>query len=239
MNRFSVEGKVVVITGAAQGMGAAYVKAFKEEGAIVYGMDVKPAKTLLPCDVSNFNEVRLILEGIFHQDGRIDCLINNAGITRPFKDKDDWEAVIGVNLTGTRNCCKVVAEMMIGSGGGSIINIGSINSIRGFPNNDSYQASKAGVLGLTYSYAYSYAKYGVRVNAIQPAYVETPMTEYGRSNPVLKENRTRMMLLGRWGVPEDMVGLAIFLASDASSYITGAVIPVDGGWSINGLPGEQ
>ena len=143
---------------------------------------------------------------------------------------------MAVNLTGMYYCCSVMSQIMAYRHGGSIINIASINSFRGFKNNPAYVASKTGVVGLTRAYAVDLAKYGIRVNAIAPAYVKKPMTRFSQRDKKLYEQRQSMIPMGRWAEPEDMVGTAIYLASDASKYVTGQVICVDGGWSIQGLP---
>jgi len=239
MNRFSVKDKNVIVTGGAQGMGAAYVTAFDEEGANVYSLDIQHPKSIesrcMHCDVAQPESIYAVFEEIANETcNQIHCLINNAGVTRrPYFE------TIAINLIGPHYCAYTVAEMMKrGKVRGSIINIASINASRGFEGNPGYVESKSAIPGLTRALVVDYGKYGIRANTICPAYVVTPMTEHSQNDPVLKRQRSSMIPLnhGEWAYPEDMVGCAIFLASDASSYITGATIPIDGGWSSMGLP---
>ena len=168
---------------------------------------------------------------------KIDGLVNCAGITKGntiFKYKElDWEDTYKVNLKAPYILSRMVAEKMLVNGGGSIINITSLSSELGFPNNPAYVSSKGGLKQLTRSLAVDLGRYNIRVNNIGPGYIKTNMTKNG-----WKENRKKIeerTILGRWGEPEDLVGAAIFLLSDASSYVTGQDIYVDGGYLAKGL----
>jgi NAD(P)-dependent dehydrogenase (short-subunit alcohol dehydrogenase family) len=227
---FSVEKKVIIVTGTAGGIGGAMADGLEEAGAIVVRADLPEYDVTRPEDLD-----QLILLAVSHT-GIIDGLINCAGITRPnhlfdYTD-DDWESTYKVNLKAPYELSQRVAAKMKDKGG-SIINITSLNAELAFPNNPAYVATKGGVKQLTKSLALDLGKYNIRVNNIGPGYIRTNMTKYGwANNRELIENRT---ILGRWGEPSDFVGTAIFLLSDASSYITGQDIYVDGGYLTKGL----
>ena len=170
--------------------------------------------------------------------GPVDILVNNAGIAirKPPQEYtiDEWDKVLDINLKGVFLCSKAVYPSMLGRKGGSIINIGSMTSIFGSDWVSSYSASKGGVVQLTRSLALAWAKDQIRVNAILPGWIKTELTSAYWTNP---ENRDRFEFInkripnGRWGKPEDLSGLAVFLASETSNYVTGTAIPVDGGYS--------
>ena len=166
-------------------------------------------------------------------------LVNNAGITRPGLPQSDevWDSTLGVNLTApfrwAREFCARVEDGRIREGG--IIFIGSLATQLGFPENPAYIASKSGVLGLTRAFAYDLGKKGIRVNCVSPGYIATAMTERSYNDPAMNAARSRHMLLGRWGQPEDVANAVAFLCSPESSYITGINLPVDGGWTACGL----
>ena len=216
MNLFSVEKKVVIVTGASGGIGGAMANGIEDAGAIVVKVD------LPEFDVTSNKDLDKIISTAVSHTGRIDGLINCAGITCPnhlFDYTDgDWEKTYKVNLKAPYELSKRVAKYMKDRGG-SIINITSLNAELAFPNNPAYVATKGGVKQLTKSLALDLGKYNIRVNNIGPGYIRTNMTKYGwANNRELIENRT---ILGRWGVPSDFIGTAIFLLSEASSYITG------------------
>ena len=210
VNIFSVKNKKVFITGSVGGIGSALVAGFNKSGATVSGYDIKENKTLPPTLV-NFN-----------------VLINCAGIS----NDDDCE-MMDANFWFAESLIKDFVKER--KSGGSIINITSLGAELGFPNNPIYQASKAALRQLTKSIAVDYGKYGIRANNVCPGYILTDMTRKSYNDPKLKAERDRRMILPRWGKPEDIVGACIFLASDASSYITGSTIYVDGGWTARGL----
>ena len=171
--------------------------------------------------------------------GRIDVLVNNAGMTQSHElesyPDDVWNSTIAVNLKAPFLLAKAFAPMMKSQKSGSIINVTSINAELGFPDNPAYLASKGGLRQLTKSLALDLGKYGVRVNTIGPGYFHTDMNSVSWSDPERKALRAGSSILGRWGEPEDMAGLAIFLASDASGFITGQDHYIDGGWLAKGM----
>jgi len=246
-NIFSVKNKIVVVTGSAQGNGHAIANGFIENGAYVCGIDIKKPKdssmiksnkfNFFECDLSDDLSILEVVKKIKNIYIKIDVLINNAGISLPLrsglKQFDDWDVTHRVNLRApfflTSNLIPVIKK------GGSIINITSLGSLLGFPDNPSYISSKGGLKMLTKSLAVDFGKRGVRVNNILPGYMKTSMTKGSYSNKELKQERDNRMIMSRWGNSSDLVGPCIFLASSASSYITGTDIVVDGGWTAKGL----
>jgi NAD(P)-dependent dehydrogenase (short-subunit alcohol dehydrogenase family) len=166
---------------------------------------------------------------------RLDVLVNSAGIggwgpTESYPD-ETWEQVLAVNLTGTFNCCRAAGARMVADGSGSIVNVASTLGLVGFPGTVGYVASKGGVVQLTRALAVEWAAVGVRVNALAPSTIETPLIQRNRpERPELYERLLAATPLGRFGEPGELVGPALFLASDASSYVTGHVLAVDGGY---------
>jgi NAD(P)-dependent dehydrogenase (short-subunit alcohol dehydrogenase family) len=249
---FKLDGKVAVVTGARRGMGRTHCFALADSGAKVVVSDIKLAECELvveeirerggdacaiECDVSKKEEVDKLIKETKETYGRIDILVNNAGIVdfKNFFDlqEEDWERILNVNLKGCFFCSQAVAEVMKESGGGSIINIGSIamgqNGI-GFPNTVPYVASKGGVAGITEAMAVDLADYNIRVNLIAPGVIETPMIDNIMENDEMVKQIISRLPLKRIGKPEEISSVVLFLASDASSYMTGSVINVDGGW---------
>ena len=226
---FSVEGKVIIVTGSNGGNGGAIVKGLKELGAVVEAGD------LPTYDITSRGYRRLLVQHALDWNGKIDGLVNCAGITRgndvfEYTDKD-WEDTYQVNLKAPFELSREVAKYM--KDGGSIINITSLNSELGFPNNPAYVAMKGGLKQLTKSLAVDLGKYNIRVNNVGPGYIKTNMTKKGWENN--REEIEKRTILGRWGEPNDLVGSIVFLLSSASSYITGQDIYVDGGYLAKGL----
>jgi len=249
-NLFSVENKVIIITGGDGGIGKAIAYAMAKRKAIVYCFDIKFHKTIpndltnnlyqIEVDITKILSLQKACKKIFNNYDRIDVLINNAGVTYPGNDCDNypvdkWEKTINVNLTGSFNCSQVVLGYMKKNKIGSIINITSLNAEMSFPNNPAYIASKGGLKMLGKALARDWGKYGIRVNNLGPGYIKTDMTEASFKNEKTKKEREGRTMLGRWGEVEDLIGPAIFFASDASKYITGQDIYVDGGWLYKGL----
>ncbi len=240
-------GRVALVTGAGSGIGRSTAIRYAEEGADVAVLDVNPtaaAETVsavealgrravaLRADVSRAAEVEGAVGQTLAALGPVDILVNNAGLTRDATIRNlteaDWDLVLDVHLKGTFLCTKAVAAgMREGGRGGAIVNISSISAKIGNFGQANYASAKAGIVALTKVTAREYAKYGVRANAIQPGMIETPMTR-----ALGEEHLARSVAetpLGRLGRPEEVAAVALFLASDLSSFVTGAVIEVTGG----------
>ena len=224
-----------------------------KKGAIIFIIDKKfPNKIpdnlketifLVKCDIRKENDFKLVCKEIIKKMGRIDVLVNNAGVgyiekNGNFYPKNKWFKTLEVNLTSAFFCTQEVLRYMVKENYGSIINITSLNSELGFPNNPAYVASKGGLRMLGKAFARDFGKYGIRVNNVAPGYIKTDLTKESYLNKKTRMSREKRIMLGRWGEKNDLLGPCIFLASDASDYITGQDLFVDGGWSSNGLSEE-
>ena len=234
--------KVAVITGGADGLGAAMCKLFASEGAKVIAADIKPLTyeaenvTYFPLNVAASEDCKAFFDSVMEQYGRIDILVNNAGITRDAmtaKMTDEmWDLVIDVDLKSLFNLTRYIGPQMEKKGSGAIVNISSVVGEFGNIGQANYAAAKAGVMGLTKTWAKEFARKGaaVRVNCITPGYT---MTNILKTVPQdLLDKFAGMTMLGRLGQPEEIAKAALFLASDEASYITGQIIGVDGGMRL-------
>ena len=237
-----LEGKVCVITGAAGGIGAESVSLFRQEGAKVVGVDLKegsPGDLSLAADVTNEDDVRGIYERAKEEFGRIDVLFNNAGIS-PNDDAsildttfEAWQRVQDVNLKSVFLCCKYGIPHLLENGGGSVINVASFVAVMGAATSQiSYTASKGGVLAMTREMGVEFARQGVRVNALCPGPVNTPLLqELFAKDPEKAARRLVHLPMGRFAEAREIAQGALFLASDESSYMTASTFLVDGGLS--------
>jgi len=235
---------ICIVTGGSSGNGLGIVKAFLGAGYKVISVDVLSFPESLDVihylgDVRDRVLINTIFDKALSLNPRKLCLVNNAGISME-SDKDPverWLKTIEINLTAPFNWSQRYAELVKNKSFpmGSIINIGSLATVMGFPDNPSYQAAKSGILGLTRAFAYDLGEFGMTVNCISPGYIATNMTKQSFDDPIRNEQRRGHTLLGRWGNADDIGNAAVFLCSDNSSYITGINLPVDGGWSVKGL----
>ncbi len=249
----SFQGQVALVTGAASGLGLATANAFAESHASVVLADVnekqvqEAAKKLadkgckavaVRCDVSSDADVEAMVKKTVATFGRLDAAYNNAGIQNVLADtadspRDDYDRVMSVNLRGVWSCMKFELQVMRKQGSGAIVNCSSLGGLIGGPQRGTYHAAKHGVLGFTKSAALEYAAKGIRVNALCPGMIRTPMSdqmEAGGQAELLKQMLATYVPMKREGRPEEIANAVLFLCSSAASYITGQSISVDGGW---------
>lgn len=250
---FDLTGKVALVTGGNGGIGLGMAQGLGEAGAtvLVVGRNTeKSAAALhqlqaagvraesLPCDVTDEAAVQRLFAQVADRHGRLDILVNNAGSTVRKAPQDfsldEWHQVMDVNLTSAFLCSRSAHPLMVRAGGGKVINIGSIMSLFGAPYAPAYCASKGGIVQFTKSLALAWAKDNIQANAVLPGWIDTELTVGARNQvPGLNERVLARTPAGRWGVPQDLAGIAVFLASAASDFVTGAAIPVDGGYSAS------
>lgn len=245
---FTLQGNVAVVIGAGGGIGGAIAQALADYGADIVAVDrnlasaqsnadyiAKSGRRAMPLglDISNVADIKKMTDTALAEFDRIDILVNSAGmnIRKAVIDirEEDWNPVIDVNLKGAVFCCQAAAKVMIRQNKGKIINIASISSILGHPDRCAYAASKGGLIQATKVMATEWAKYNICVNAISPAAVDTPFIEGLKKNRVRLDREKDRIPLGRIAEPGDIIGAAVFLASDASDFITGHNLVVDGG----------
>ena len=249
MDLFDLTGKVAIVTGCSAGLGEGMAIGLAEAGADIVGVGSRAAThgakevieglgrrfLQIRADLSSTQPVKEIVEKTVREFGKIDILLNNAGIIRradaiDFTEKE-WDEVVNVNLKVLFFLSQAVARQFLKQGtGGKIINIASMLSFQGGIRVVSYTASKSGVMGITRLLANEWAKHNININAIAPGWMVTKVTEALRKDPVRYAEILGRIPAGRWGLPEDLKGAAVFLASDASNYVNGYTIAVDGGW---------
>ncbi|WP_370636974.1 2-dehydro-3-deoxy-D-gluconate 5-dehydrogenase KduD [Gelria sp. Kuro-4] len=248
LDQFRLDGNVALVTGAASGMGQAIAVALAEAGADVAA--VGHARSLgetrarieaighrclaLTADLTSIEPVHHLVDQTVDRLGRLDILVNAAGMIRRAPALDfsakDWDDVMNLNLKTVFFLSQAAARVMKEHGYGKIINIASMLSFQGGILVPSYAASKGGVASLTKSLANEWAKYGINVNAIAPGYIDTTVTAPIKNDPVRNQAILERIPAGRWGVPTDVQGAAVYLASHASDYLQGTILTVDGGW---------
>lgn len=256
-----LDGKVALITGAGSGQGAAAARLFARQGAAVVIGEVRAEAgeavaeevrqsggraLAIGCDVSHADQVEAMMKTAVSELGRLDILYNNAGVwyaafghyrpgitdaPSPLLEENIWDRTIDVNLKGTYLCCRFgIPAMRESGGGGSIINVSSIAAIRvGRGASDAYTAAKGGIMAMTRTLAIEHSQYGIRCNCLFPGPIATPMI--GEMTPEKEEWARESVPLGRWGQPEDVAHMALFLASDEASWITGGMFVIDGGYT--------
>nr|WP_307991911.1 3-oxoacyl-[acyl-carrier-protein] reductase [uncultured Niameybacter sp.] len=246
-----LKGKVAIITGSSNGIGREIARIFSKNGAKVvinypFERSQEEANKIVKeieeaggeaiavrADVSRFDEAQALMKTTVDTFGTLDILVNNAGITRDMlllrMTEEEFDSVIDINLKGVFNCMKHGSRIMMKKGG-SIINMSSVVGLHGNIGQCNYSASKAGVIGMTKSAAREFASKNLRINAIAPGFIVSNMTD--KLSDGIKENTLRGIPLGRFGNVEEVANVALFLASDLSSYVTGEVIKVDGGMAM-------
>jgi 2-deoxy-D-gluconate 3-dehydrogenase len=244
---FRLDGKVALVTGGNGGLGQAIARGLRAVGAeiVVTGRDADKnreavddhgAHNVLALDVRDEASVEAAIAAVGERHGRLDVLVNNAGVGGSYSvlemTLEEWRVLVDTSLTGSFLCAKHAAGAMIAAGnGGAIINLGSMYSVFGPPRAAGYASAKAGILGLSRALAVELAPHGIRSNAILPGWIETAMTARPLGGEIGYEVHRRTPA-GRFGKPGDLVGAAIYLASDASAFVTGIELPVDGGYRV-------
>ncbi len=250
LDNFRLDGKVALVTGASRGLGQAMALGLAEAGADIAGLDRTPdcADTCdqvsalgrrflnisLDLNAASVDDLGATVAGVVRELGRLDILVNNAGIIRRTPalefSEEDWDSVLKINLKALFFLSQAAGRVMAQQGGGKIINIASMLSYQGGILVPSYTASKSGVMGVTRALANEWAALGINVNAIAPGYMATDNTAPLRADAARSQSILARIPAGRWGDADDLKGIAVFLASPASNYLNGAIIPVDGGW---------
>jgi 2-dehydro-3-deoxy-D-gluconate 5-dehydrogenase len=254
MKLFDLGGRVAIVTGGNGGIGFGMAEGLASAGAtlVIAGRneaksaaavkkltDAGAKATAIAVDVTDAQSCRALIAGAVKRFGRLDILVNNAGTNIRKQPQDytleEWNTLIATNLTSAFVCCQAAYPEMLGAGGGKIINIGSMMSIFGASFTAPYGASKGGIVQMTRGLATAWAKDNIQVNAVLPGWIDTDLTRRGRAEVEgLHERVLARTPAGRWGTPADHAGIAVFLASAASDFVTGTAIPVDGGYSVQG-----
>jgi NAD(P)-dependent dehydrogenase (short-subunit alcohol dehydrogenase family) len=244
LSLFSLEGLTAVVAGASRGIGFGIANGLAKAGASVVGFGRSAVGDgasfdYRNCDLTDAQAVTGLIRDVEAQSGGIDVYVHVAAVTLPadtgMQSVETFSKTIELNLTSAYRTCSLIGQSMAGRGKGSIITVASINAMQAFPGNPGYVSAKGGLRMMTKALALDLGPSNVRVNCILPGYVQTEMTAGSFNDPVKNKERANRTMLGRWGRVEDMVGVAIFLASDASAYATGADFVIDGGWTAKGL----
>ena len=245
LDKFSLKGKVAIVTGSNTGLGQGICRAYVEAGAKVVGVSRRPSTETVEmlgesfynviADLGSCGIIPRVLEETLAKFGRVDILVNNAGVIKRQDSVDfteeDWDSVMNVNLKTVFFLTQAVAKQFMKQGaGGKVINIASMLSYQGGIRVPSYTASKSAIRGVTMTLANEWAKYGINVNGIAPGYMATNNTEQLRKDGERSADILARIPAGRWGTPKDLEGAAVFLASAASDYVNGFTLAVDGGW---------
>jgi NAD(P)-dependent dehydrogenase (short-subunit alcohol dehydrogenase family) len=248
-NLFTLAKQVAVITGGCSGIGSAIASGFVSAGASVVVVDIADAQAKPPgtdyvrADVSDETEIQKVSDEVRSKYGQVHILVNNAGIAEFSLSMDlsrqEWDRILSVNLTGAFNCSQAFGRHMSAQRYGRIINLASRCGFVGLPFHPAYNASKAGIVSLTQTLAVEWGGFNINVNAIVPGFVRTPMNAKEMEDEDMTAVYAKKIPLGRISEPSDLVGAAIFLASPASNYVTGAIIPVDGGNLASGGLGAE
>ena len=247
LDKFRIDGQIAVVTGGTKGIGKAIVLALAEAGADIVVVSRRPNEDLeksvlalrrrylhYPADLNNREQTKKVIPAVLEKMGNVHILVNNAGIIRrsPAVDQseDDWDSTLEIDLTSTFLLSQAAGRIMLKKEKGKIINIASVLAFQGGINVTAYTSAKHGVVGLTKAFANDWASKGVNVNAIAPSFFATELTEPIKKDPERSKSITARTPAARWGLPEDIAGATVFLASPASDFIHGVVLPVDGGW---------
>ena len=247
LDKFRVDGQIAVVTGGTKGIGKAIVLALAEAGADIVVVSRRPNQDVekrvlalrrrymhYPADLTNRDQTKKVIPAVLEKMGDVQILVNNAGIIRrsPAADQseDDWDSTLETDLTSTFLLSQAAGRIMLKKGKGKIINIASVLAFQGGINVVAYTSAKHGVVGLTKAFANDWASKGVNVNALAPGFFATELTEPIKKDPERSKSIIARTPAARWGLPEDIAAATVFLASPASDFIHGVVLPVDGGW---------
>ena len=246
---FDLTGRAAIVTGGNGGIGLGMARGLASAGArvLIAGRDAEKNRAAVAelggeaaafrADLTQPDAARAMVDDALARWGRLDVLVNNAGTNIRKRPEDlsleEWGTVLNINLTAAFLCSRAAFEPMRRARAGKIVNIGSMMSIFGAPFTPAYAASKGGIVQLTKATATAWAEHGIQVNAVLPGWIDTALTRRGRREvPGLHERVIARTPAGRWGIPDDLAGVAVFLAAPASDFVTGAALPVDGGFSV-------
>jgi len=247
LDKFRLDGKIALVTGGTKGIGKAMAMALAEAGADIAAVSRRPdpdlEKAILAlgrrylhhsADLTKREETRNVIPAVVEGLGGVDILVNNAGIIRRSPaiehPESDWDTTLEIDLTAAFILSQAAGQIMLKKGRGKIINVASVLAFQGGLNVAGYVSAKHGVVGLTKALANDWASKGINVNALAPSFFTTEFTEAIQNDPDRSKSITARTPAGRWGIAEDMAGAAVFLASPASDFINGVILPVDGGW---------